>query len=62
MKDKRDPDTLFILGISLTGVSVVFITAVNKAIGLAFLALGIIYMGIGIKRSKKRNEHKKKKK
>jgi len=53
MKDKRDPDALFVLGISLIGVSVVFIAAVNKAIGLAFLALGIIYMVIGIKRNKK---------
>ena len=49
---KPDPNALFSLGVSLVGVSVVFIAAVNRAIGLAFLAMGITYIVIGIKKKK----------
>lgn len=53
MKKKDNNEMFFSLGISLVGVSVVFIAAVNKAIGLAFLAMGIVYMVIGMKKGKK---------
>jgi len=41
---KKDREAYFTLGISLVGVSVVFIAAINKAIGLAFLAMGIMWI------------------
>lgn len=50
---KKKDNVFFTLGISFVGVSIVFIAAVNKAIGMAFMGLGIVYMVIGIKKSKK---------
>jgi len=52
-KKSFDYRSLFILGISFIGVGVVFLTAVNKAIGIAFIAISITYMIIGIKNKDK---------
>ncbi len=62
-KEQKKYEMFFAVGVSFVGVSIVFITNVNKAIGLAFLALGISYMAIGIKHKKKleKQEGKKKK-
>lgn len=47
-KKKQDnKENLFILGICMMSISVVFFTAVNKAIGVTFFAIGILYMIIG---------------
>ena len=44
-KIKRgDGKALFGVGICFVGVSVVFMTNVNRALGIAFLVLGIVYM------------------
>ena len=50
---QKNRETFFYIGITFVGVSVVFIAAVNKAIGLAFLAMGITYMIIGGRAMKK---------
>jgi hypothetical protein len=56
MKEQKksfDYRTLFILGISFSGVGVVFLATVNKAIGLAFIGISITYMIIGLKNKDK---------
>lgn len=53
-KKKQDPQIFMSLGIGLIAVSVVFISAINEAIGLAFLAMGVSYMVFGIIKSKKK--------
>ena len=61
-KQNFDYKALFILGISFIGVGVVFLAAVNKAIGIAFIAMSIIYMIIGLKNKDKWENDKKTKK
>jgi hypothetical protein len=40
---------IFFMGISFTAVGVVFLSAVNVALGIAFIAMGIFNMIIGLK-------------
>ena len=55
MKHKNQ-EMLFTLGVSLVGVSIVFLTSINKSIGFAFLVMGIMYMIIGIKSNKNKKK------
>jgi len=45
---KHDSKTLLAMSIPLVAVGVVFISAVNKAIGLAFLCLGVAWTVMGM--------------
>ncbi len=38
---------IFFMGITFVGTGVVFLSAVNKALGAAFIALGLLNMIIG---------------
>lgn len=49
---KRNPEAIFYMGITFVGVGVVFMTAVNTAIGAAFIALGIMNMILGSRKKK----------
>ena len=46
----KEPDyqVFFLLGIIWIPVGVVFLVTINPALGLAFMALGIVYMTIGL--------------
>ncbi len=44
---KKNLKPFFPLGFCFTGVGVVFLSAVNRGLGVAFIGLGIIYMIIG---------------
>ena len=46
----REPNyqVFFILGICWMPVGIVFMTAVNTAIGIAFMVLGMAYLAIGL--------------
>jgi len=55
MSDKKKPNyNAFIpIGITFMGTGVVFMTAVNPAIGLGIMGVGIAFIAIGIKNKKK---------
>jgi hypothetical protein len=48
----------FILGMSWIPVGVVFMIAINPAIGTAFMAMGIVYMAIGLANKDKWEKNK----
>ena len=51
-KEKINP--MFPLGIVFIGAGVVFTTSINVAVGIPLLALGTVYLVIGIKNEKKK--------
>ena len=55
-KKEFDYGMLLPIGIVFAGVSVVFITAINLALGISFLAVGGAYMIIGISKRKKKKK------
>ena len=50
---KKDNKALFSTGVIFVAVGVVFMTSVNKGLGAAFIAFGIIQMAISRKPKKK---------
>ena len=62
-KNRKDTDyqALFNLGAIFVAVGVVFMTSLNKVLGVVFIAIGGLYMIIGSKNRDKWKEEKKKK-
>ena len=52
-KKQINYQAFFYMGISFVGAGVVFMTSVNKVLGIAFIVLGISNMIIGLKNKDK---------
>jgi len=53
MKKKTNFREFIPIGVTLIATGIVFISAVNKEIGMALGVVGIVYLSIGIRKTRK---------
>lgn len=54
MKKKTNFREFIPIGVTLIAAGIVFISAVNKEVGVALGIVGIVYLAIGIRKTKKK--------